>query len=91
MKVLQFMKGLTFFVLLAFIGMPAFGQEVTITGTVVDEGSNETLIGATIVVKGTTIGTISDIDGNYSLTVNKGETLVFSSIGFVTVDFCKNR
>jgi len=59
-------------------------QEVTITGTVIDEGSNETLIGATIVVMGTTRGAITDLDGNYTINVSVGETLVFSSVGYTS-------
>ena len=60
--------------------------QVTITGTIVDEGSGETLIGATIVVKGTTRGAASDLDGKYSIAASKGETLVFTSIGYATVE-----
>ncbi len=60
-------------------------QEVTITGTVTDEDGNE-LIGVTIQVQGTTRGTQTDLDGNYSITVNEGETLVFSYIGYRTLE-----
>lgn len=53
-----------------FIAVPAFSQ-TTISGTVTDSGSNDPLIGVNIVIKGTTIGTVTDIDGKYSLTNNK--------------------
>lgn len=54
----------------------------TVTGTVVDE-SNQPLPGVTIVVVGTTHGTITDMDGNYSLAVDAStRELKFSSIGF---------
>ena len=45
-------------------------QAQTISGTVLDAETGETLIGANVLVKGTTTGTISDIDGNFSLNAN---------------------
>lgn len=45
--------------------------------------TGEPVIGAGVVVKGSTRGTITDIDGNYSISVSQGEILVFSSIGYV--------
>jgi len=58
----------------------------TITGTVTDE-SGESLIGASVLVKGSTTGTVTDIDGSYSLDVPAGEqTLVFSYTGYATQD-----
>ena len=57
-----------------------------IKGKVSDE-SGEPLIGATITVKGTTTGTITDVDGNFSLTLSGDQkTLVFSFIGFETTE-----
>lgn len=56
--------------------------ERTITGQVTDD-AKETLIGASIVVKGTTIGTVTDFDGNYSLIVPADATeLIFSYVGY---------
>ena len=55
--------------------------DVTITGTVVDR-DGEPLPGVTISVQGTTVGTVSDIDGRYSIVVPEGGSLVFSFIGF---------
>jgi TonB-linked SusC/RagA family outer membrane protein len=55
--------------------------DVTITGTVVDK-DGEPLPGVTISVQGTTVGTVSDIDGRYSIVVPEGGSLVFSFIGF---------
>src|SRR5690606_1903467 len=58
--------------------------EKTITGKITDE-NNEPLPGVNIVLKGTTTGTITDIDGNYRLTVpDDATTLVFSSVGYQT-------
>jgi len=62
-----------------------FGQEKTITGTVTDQGGLP-LPGASIVVVGTTQGTQTDFDGNYSITASVGQVLRFSYIGLLTVD-----
>ncbi len=62
----------------------AMSQNVAIKGHITDAGTNEPLIGVNIVVKNTTIGTVSDIDGQYSIDVSNGQVLVFSFIGFVT-------
>jgi TonB-linked SusC/RagA family outer membrane protein len=60
----------------------AFSQ-VRVTGTVVDE-SNDPLPGVSVIVQGTTRGTSTDLDGNYSIEVNPAEKLEFSMIGMVT-------
>ena len=67
-------------------GYAAFAQNnVTVTGTVVDE-LGEPLLGAGIVVKDTTTGTTADLDGNFVLTVPEGSVLQFISVGFQTVE-----
>ena len=71
---------LSFFALLASTVMYA---QTEISGTVVD-ASGESVIGATVMEKGTSNGTITDFDGNFSLKVEAGKTLVFSYIGFKT-------
>src|SRR6056297_1587332 len=55
-----------------FLTASSFAQKGTLRGKIIDKGTGETLIGATIMVEGTTNGTISDFDGNYSLTLNPG-------------------
>lgn len=67
--------------LLALTVQITFAQEKTITGTVADD-TGLPLPGVNIVVKGTNTGTQTDFDGNYSITANIGETLVFSFLGF---------
>lgn len=65
-----------------FCLISAFSQKV-ISGKVLDE-NNEALIGVNVLVKGfDDRGTLTDLDGNYSITASEGETLVFSYIGFV--------
>ena len=67
-------------------GYAAFAQnEVTVSGTVVDE-NGEPILGAGVVVKGTTTGTTADLDGRFSLTVPAGSVLQFISVGFETVE-----
>src|SRR5690606_22050289 len=74
---------------LAFEGVPRTNllspitEDITVTGTVVDE-NGEPVPGATVSIPGTGIGTATDIDGRYSLSVPEGSTLVFSFIGFET-------
>ncbi len=59
--------------------------EKTITGKVTDLSTGEELPGVNILVKGTTIGTITDVEGNYRLTApDDAETLVFSSVGYTS-------
>ncbi len=74
-----------FFTLLFLLGcLPAFAQNKTVKGTIIDS-KGETLIGVNVSVKGTTIGTISDLDGKYTLDVpGSNSTLVFSFIGYKT-------
>lgn len=60
----------------------AFAQ-LTVTGRV-QSTSGDPLIGVNVVEKGTTNGTVTDMDGNFSLRVEKGKTLVFSYIGFLS-------
>ena len=69
-------------VALLFVGMAV--QARVISGTVKDQ-TGETIISASVVVKGTTIGTVTDFDGNYSLDVpDDAKVLVFSYIGMKT-------
>ena len=56
-----------------------YAQEIT--GTVVD-GTGESVIGATVMEKGTSNGTVTDFDGNFKLKVAAGKTLVFTYIGY---------
>ena len=62
----------------------AFAQGKTVTGTVVD-GTGEPLIGVSVLVKGTSAGAVTDLDGKFSIpNVNSESTLVVSYIGFST-------
>ena len=68
----------------ALLMLASIAQAKVITGTVTDQ-TGETIISASVVVKGTTIGTVTDFDGNYTLEVPDDATiLVFSYIGLQT-------
>jgi len=76
-------KGLLALLFMLCATTMAFAQNITVTGTVTDV-TNEPLIGVNVQVKGTTIGTVTDIDGRYSISVPGGQTvLVFSYVGFL--------
>nr|MCR5003286.1 carboxypeptidase-like regulatory domain-containing protein [Bacteroidales bacterium] len=64
-------------------GSAAFAQKITVTGSVKD-ASGEAVIGAGIIIKGTTTGTTSDFDGKYTIEVEADGQLEFSAIGFST-------
>jgi len=62
------MKKVIYFTALLFLcSFVSFAQKATLKGTITDKASNEPLPGATIMVKGTTIGMITDFEGNYEL------------------------
>lgn len=78
------MKRLSLVLALVLFGAGFALAQKTVTGTVTDE-SGEALIGASILVKGTTSGTVTDLDGKYSLSVPEASsTLIFSYTGFNT-------
>ena len=76
------MKSLAILALSISTAVAAFAQNVTVTGRVVDE-QDEPMIAAGVMQKGTTNGTITDLDGQFRLVVPKGATVVFSTIGYL--------
>ncbi|MEO6287825.1 MAG: TonB-dependent receptor [Dyadobacter sp.] len=61
----------------------AYAQDVTVKGKVNDE-QGQGLPGVSVVAKGTSVGTVTDLEGNYSVSVPGSTTLVFSFIGYIT-------
>lgn len=57
-----------------------------VTGVVMDKDANMTLIGANVMIKGTTVGTITDLDGKYSIEASPDDVLQFSYLGMATVE-----
>jgi outer membrane receptor protein involved in Fe transport len=74
------------FLILVSLGTGQVFAQTTISGTVIDADSKETLVGVNIIVKGKVIGTISDLSGKFNLSVNQEPpfTLVFSMVGFTS-------
>ena len=81
------MKNSSKFLLLWLVGIllsvQGFAQSLTVKGNVKDN-TGMGVIGANILVKGTTNGTITDFDGNFTLSANKGDIIVISFIGYKT-------
>lgn len=69
---------------LGALGQNLSAQQKAVYGTVTAADDQSPLLGATVMVKGTTKGTQTDFDGNYSIEVSVGDVLVFSHMGFVT-------
>ncbi|HRX96278.1 MAG TPA: TonB-dependent receptor [Bacteroidales bacterium] len=68
------------FILFGYVA--GYAQSGTVSGTVTDAAEGEPLPGVTVLIKGTTLGTATDMDGKYSLSVEPNATLVFSYVGF---------
>ncbi len=79
------MKNIMLFLLALVLGSQVMAQQTLVTGRITDALDGSGLIGANVLVKGTANGTIADIDGNYSVSVPAGSSvLIFSSIGYRT-------
>ena len=68
--------------LLLAVGVVTASAQQTVTGVVTSADDGETLPGASVKIKETSTGTTTDMDGKYKLSVSKGQTLVFSYIGY---------
>ena len=79
-------KLLLLVMVLCFEGTILFAQTKQITGTVTSASDGESIPGVSVAVKGTTNGTITNTDGNFSLTVPENEVLVFSFVGMKTME-----
>lgn len=67
-----------------------YAQNVlTVEGVILDKNTKEPLIGVTVSEKGTTNGTMTDIDGNFTLKAKQGAILVFTSIGKQNITILK--
>ena len=75
----------SFFLLFALITFSSgiFAQNRTVQGTVSDANTGEALIGVSVVVKGSTVGTVTDIDGKFTLPAAANSTLVISYVGYI--------
>ncbi|MHA6249130.1 SusC/RagA family TonB-linked outer membrane protein [Pontibacter sp. CAU 1760] len=75
------------FVLVLTLLQQAYAQNKTVSGTVIDQSTAQGLPGVAVIVKGTTVGTTTGVDGSYSLSIPaNGTTLVYRFIGYTTVE-----
>lgn len=84
-KILNLKKSIIVPILFCWVQI-VFAQKITIRSTVADL-NNGSIIGATILEKGTSNGTVTDYDGNFSLNVSKGSIIQISYIGYETLEF----
>jgi len=70
--------------LLLFMGASLYAQTIRVTGTVTSQTDGATMPGVSVVVRGTTIGAVTDLNGRYELQAAPNATLVFSFIGYTT-------
>lgn len=76
------MKKYSVFLLFSLFSLLSYAQVKDISGVVVDDETGEPLLGVTIMIKGTSKGSITDLDGNFSLKASKNDVLVFSYMGY---------
>ncbi|OIQ37935.1 MAG: hypothetical protein BM563_07170 [Bacteroidetes bacterium MedPE-SWsnd-G1] len=80
------MKNLRILIVLFMLPIVSFAQQ-TVSGSVTEKSSGEGLPGVDVIIKGTTRGTSTDFDGNYTLDdVNEGDILSFSFLGYKTIE-----
>ena len=82
-------KNLMLSMLMLLMPLSLFAQEIKVQGVVKDP-TGETVIGATVMQKGTNNGTVTDVDGNFTLTVPSNATLTISYIGYATQEIAVN-
>jgi len=78
-------KIICLFVLLSF-SIVSQAQKITVSGIIKEKSSDTPLPGVSVVLKGTTIGNISDFNGEYSIKASIGDVLVFSYLGYKSVE-----
>lgn len=76
------MKKYFIFLFFSLLSLLSYAQVKDISGVVVDDETGEPLLGVTIMIKGTSKGSITDMDGNFSLKAAKNDVLVFTYMGY---------
>lgn len=79
------MKRLQTIFLCLTLAVAAFA-DISVKGTVIDADSSEPMIGVSVLVKGSTVGTVTDFDGNFEMTTPDKATLVLSYIGYKSIE-----
>jgi hypothetical protein len=78
------------FLLFTLYSIASYGQDIDVKGRVLDD-SNIPLPGVSVTIKGTTRGSLTDINGNYSIKASGGQILVFSFLGMETKEVSYNN
>ena len=73
-------------IFLCFLAVGSAYADFNVKGTVIDADGSEPLIGVSVLVKGSTVGTVTDFDGNFELSVPDKATLQLSYIGYKTIE-----
>lgn len=84
------MKKFILFCYLFFTVTFLFSQDIVLKGTVIDK-QNQAMIGVSVVIKGTTKGTVTDVDGKYTIEVPGTGTLIFSYLGYKVQEIAVNN
>ena len=71
---------------LLLVGLTAFAQQIEVTGVVTSAADGYGVIGAAVMEKGTSNGVVTDFDGNFTIKVEAGKTLVISCIGYASLE-----
>ncbi len=82
-EIMSKLLNLKLILILMLSGAFNYSESQEVSGTVTDDAS-QPLPGVSVIVKGSSTGTTTDFDGNYSISANNGDTLVFSYVGFET-------
>ena len=77
---------LTVMLVITTLGGTVWAQPLIVKGTVTDGSDGSPLVGCAVTVKGTSRGAVTNLQGQYRIEANKGETLIFSYIGFEKVE-----
>jgi len=85
------MKKLMFLFYLIFSVTTVFSQQIAVTGKVTESETGEPIPGASVIIQGTTSGTITDFDGNYAIQAAGDDVLVFSFVGLTTQEVAVNN
>ncbi|MBQ6722911.1 MAG: TonB-dependent receptor [Paludibacteraceae bacterium] len=76
------MKRICLLSVMAMLALGMWAQSITVTGVVMAQDEPDPVIGANVMIKGTTVGTITDFDGNFELQANVGDVLQVSFMGY---------
>lgn len=83
-KLDNFMKKSMLSLILSVICLVANAQQIVVSGKVLDSNTKEALVGATVIVEGTTKGAVTGVEGDFALSVDAETKLVISYVGYLT-------